>query len=822
MEALKAVALAPVNWISANFFGEEIPRIFIDIKFKHFQKIQKIREEALADKQLTQGSDDYVPASIRHGNRSIKVKLRLKGDGIDHLLGDKWSFRIHVKGKNHLFNMRRFSIHSPGARSFEGEILFFQALRREGILAPRYFFIQVTVNGKDIGLMALEEHFSKELLESQGRRESVILKFNEYLLHEELNGSNGFSPLLANYRNVDIQPFRASKVLRSETLSSDLKTARGLLRAFIDKSLPASEVFDLDLMGRFIAIADLWGAWHTLQWHNVRLYYNPITTRLEPIGFDATIKEGRVAFPSGYKFASDILSDPKFFKIYRDIISRLVLEMNDGTFLDWAKPLQKKQLKILHREFPFLPGFNLEELIHRSLSREREIKGNGQKYETILKAYSTTKNGQPQLELFNPLPEPVLISSIKLVDNVTKNIFEFSAQQSIEYPIQLNPTLIGDLPKSNILSYQKPTETQNYSIEIKAKVLHQTTARTIESIHYHTPLENDTIPKVSLNKFIEKHSFLVLENNTQEILVKPGIWDVSEWLVIPENMVLKIPEGTELRFASSAGLIARGPVMISGTEKAPVILTGIEEGDLRNGWQGIIVMKTDQPSLWSYVTIMDTNGISHNGWNLSGGVNFYEADIKMKHVTLIGNRSEDALNIVRSNFTLDSVTIKDTASDAFDSDFSKGTVQGGYFENIGHAKGGGDGIDVSGSEITVIGTSFKNISDKALSVGEKSTMIASDIYIEQVGTGAASKDGSHLTLTNVKIQSARIAGLMAYVKKLEYGPGTIIASHLETESVPHRAVVQKGSKITIDDSDVKATDLDVKELYATLMKSGIK
>jgi hypothetical protein len=35
-------------------------------------------------------------------------------------------------------------------------------------------------------------------------------------------------------------------------------------------------------------------------------------------------------------------------------------------------------------------------------------------------------------------------------------------------------------------------------------------------------------------------------------------------------------------------------------------------------------------------------------------------------------------------------------------------------------------------------------------------------------------------------------------------------------------VVQKGSHITIDQSKIEPTDLDVKELYATLMKSGMK
>jgi len=194
----------------------------------------------------------------------------------------------------------------------------------------------------------------------------------------------------------------------------------------------------------------------------------------------------------------------------------------------------------------------------------------------------------------------------------------------------------------------------------------------------------------------------------------------------------------------------------------------------------------------------------------------------MNDVTLIGNQSEDALNIVRSKFELESVNIKDAVSDAFDSDFSNGVVRGGLYENIGHAGGGGDGIDVSGSRITVTQTVFKNIADKALSVGEKSTMTATGISIEQVGTAAVSKDNSHLILKNARINQVKTPALMAYTKKKEYGPATIVASQLDMQSVLIPAAVQKGSHISIDGEDVEQTDLDVKKLYATLMKPANK
>jgi hypothetical protein len=163
---------------SEMFQSATLPEILIDIKFKHIRKLQQKRDEALTRGLLINGPNDFVPASIRHGGRTTKVKVRLKGDLPDHLEGSKWSFRIHVKGKEHIFGMRRFSIQNPQVRGFQGEVLFKETLRHVGVLAPRYFFVNVTLNGNSIGVMAVEEHFSKELLESNQRREGVIVSYD--------------------------------------------------------------------------------------------------------------------------------------------------------------------------------------------------------------------------------------------------------------------------------------------------------------------------------------------------------------------------------------------------------------------------------------------------------------------------------------------------------------------------------------------------------------------------------------------------------------------------------------------------------------------
>ena len=77
--------------------------------------------------------------------------------------------------------MKEFSIQHPKTRNYVYEWLFHEALKREDLLSLRYEFIDVTLNGKDLGTYALEESFEKRLIEHNGYREGPIVRFNEDL-----------------------------------------------------------------------------------------------------------------------------------------------------------------------------------------------------------------------------------------------------------------------------------------------------------------------------------------------------------------------------------------------------------------------------------------------------------------------------------------------------------------------------------------------------------------------------------------------------------------------------------------------------------------
>ena len=154
------------------------------------------------------------------------------------------------------------------------------------------------------------------------------------------------------------------------------------------------------------------------------------------------------------------------------------------------------------------------------------------------------------------------------------------------------------------------------------------------------------------------------------------------------------------------------------------------------------------------------------------------------------------------------MSIRDTASDALDTDFCTGQIQGGHFQGIG-----GDGIDVSGSRVEIRDVTLQNVHDKAISVGEGSHLDAVAVSIRNAGTGIASKDASLALIRAPILRQIRHVALMAFAKKPEYGPAAIQSWDLRIADVGQTAVAQQGSRIEINGTSVEASRLDTLDLY---------
>jgi len=815
--------------------AESLPVLSLDVKFKHLTRLEAKRAQALEDGFLRTSDDDFVPATLTCEGEPIRVKARLKGDRAAHVAGDKWSFRIKVKEDQRPFGMRCFSLHHPEMRWYLNEWSFLESVRRDGILAVRYRFVRLVFNGVDKGIYALEEHFSKELLEAHGRREGVIVALESQMSIPVPSFKRGGRRWNAWERRTQIRPIQAKDIRTYDTRHIDgdpaLRAQRDeaveLFRAYQEGRRKASNVFDVRLMGRYMALIDLWQAWHAVVWTNTRYYYNPITARLEPIGFDAMAlcgddDRGLIASRVEDWYINGPLRDPRIARAYLRELRRVAQpEYLEGLRVALEPHFQRWRLA-LQREFPLEGNLNSA---WRELSLRQEFLRSALRPEKMVIA---TAVGEPAsaatggglvlhtVDIRGTALLPVEIVGFHVNGGPlvrAASVWKKRRQDGVWgcedgsvgiSPMDCEGTLV-------LATFRLPVAVGAADVQgrrqsaIQVVTRYPGQVRSLVSDVRMSPRRSaygsdPVIPTAS--EALRRHRFLE-RTSSGAFRVRPGTWDVTGDLVLPREAALEVGPGTTLRFGPGGVLYATGPVHLRGQPGREVVLEPREDH-----WGGVVVVEAGTESVWEDVVVRRTTTPQRGGWILTGGVTCYKSAVCMTRVTFRGSAGEDALNVVHTQAVLADCAFFDCGSDAFDGDFVTGGIERCRFEDVA-----GDAIDVSGSTITIRHLTARRVTDKVISAGERSEVTAADLDIDHAGIAVASKDSSVARVTRATIRHAGI-GLAAYVKKAVFGPAQIIADEIEFVEPEGRLVVQTGSSVLLDGVEQQAVSVDVRSLYA--------
>ncbi len=729
-----------------------------NISKKNTEKLQLIKDRYLSQGLIIQEDKDWVKAKLTSNFGESKTQIRYKGDWLDHLRGDKESFRVEIKSDNSWNGLQTFSIQSPEVRGFLNEWVLHQLLGQADVLSPRYDFVRVRFNDNKARVYAYEEHFTKNLVENQLRREGPILKFTEDRYWDAMNRNINIRRRVNDSKDKndafwksELKPFKEGKTSKNPKLSGAFEVAQNLMHQYKFGLKPAKEVFDLDRMAKYLAILDIAEASHSLTWHNQRFYYNPVTGLLEPIGFD------------GYSAAGDYWSDrplhaervythsndefEPFHRIFydKDFIPIYIKYLKEYSNPDFIQPflaqlgegLQERE-DFIQREYPYYE-YDEAGLIDRALKVTADV----EPFSSSLQIFNKGTIGDSiEVQLLNQhiLPlEVVAVGNSKIDPNRQRmNVFVF-------------PQRKDDLPKYTTIKVAKKTTHIYYRLPGSDK-------------YYAKQLPNWSAPKdwsprqellASIPNETDK-SVYIEKNNL--ILFQKKQYNIESPLVLPKGKKVVIEAGAVFKFSKGGFLLSFSAVEMQGDLESPIVF---EATDNQSG--AVIVMQASQKSFCRHVIFKNQNTLAYKGWSLTGAVTFYESDVKIFGCQFLNNQCEDALNIVRSDFEVDKCSFRNIFGDAFDADFCNGTVANCIFEEIKN-----DALDFSTSVITIHKCEMNGVGDKAISAGEQATITATDINVKNANIGFASKDKSVLTLDRVTIKDAQ-TGFAAYQKKPEFG-----------------------------------------------------
>ncbi|HIN40577.1 MAG TPA: hypothetical protein EYM84_09925 [Flavobacteriales bacterium] len=245
------------------------------------EKLQLKRTEALNVGKLFKGKNDWVSALITHEDKSIRAKVRLKGDLSDHWRHEKeWSLKVKLDGDKSIYGMNRFALQRPSTRGFLNEWYLHKLLSSAGLIALKYDFIEISINGDLLPVYAIEENIHKNLPNRHNRGKGVLFKFNGDFYWRHKPG------LATSFYGARITPFQEKKVKKDQVLSAQLIKVRYNIDKFRSREFSTSNIFDCEQMAKLFVIIDLMGHHHATALDNIRFFYNSNTGLIEPIGYD--------------------------------------------------------------------------------------------------------------------------------------------------------------------------------------------------------------------------------------------------------------------------------------------------------------------------------------------------------------------------------------------------------------------------------------------------------------------------------------------------------------------------------------------------------
>ncbi len=767
------------NTASVSALTYKGPELNIDLKKEAYGKLKRKSKEALKRGLLFTSKDDLVDAHLKIDGKAYACKLRLKGDLLDHLQGDRWSFRIVLKGNEEWNDMNTFSIHNSQSRAHTAEWVMHELFREEGIIAPPYDFLKVKLNGKDLGVYAYEQHFENQLLEKNGRSIGPILKHNDDAYWENVQAKISPFPWV---EASHIELFNDTNKSDPEFMSA-YETGKGMLNGFLAGQLAAEEVFDIELMAKYYALLDISHAWHAQQFTNIRFYYNTLSGKLEPIAYDCfgdylhEVTKDWEAFGEAYNDRAD-----KESMYQRGNVYRYLLFQDNNFYKKYLQYLEKytnpNHLATLVKKYK-TPLDDRARLI-RSDKKYKDYELNWDKF--YAKAKFTYRKLQPQTALS--------LKAYRRSDSKTN----IALESFHGFPLEV----IGfgnEIEMTNPLSTPFILEGYNHKIPVRRYTLDHT--QPIDYIYYKTLglqqihktkllRENvaEGLPILADKNSLDLTAFPFINNLGNRLMIPSGHHNIEEPLVVPSEYTLEIAAGAVLNFVKRGALLSYGSISAVGTPQNPISFYA--EGVAH----GLMLSQQESVSLFSYCNFIGLSGFRYKNITAPSGVTIYSSTAEFSHCGFQNITAPEALSTQYAKVSLSHTDFKSCQGTALLSNNTALNLAQVNISDIGR-----DGLVIKSGSLEGIDVKIDSVLNRGLVMTDNAHTYIWNAGIEDSYHGIYAAEHAKVNIRNLwltRLQSGiEVRGQNEPLTEFEIGK-------LHTNEIKQPLLLKKGVTITID------------------------
>ena len=697
-----------------------------------------------------------IPPPISSGAYSLKIK--------------------HKKDTDYRDLMRRYTLISRYDDPELSTIAVNKIAANLGLIAPHGKMVVLRINGAEIGAYMLIESHGKEWFE----RQHQLTNYTVFKSNDDWDRKSE----VAHLADTDLHIQNKETKTTSSNYADALGAMEFLLDAVKNKDIErVKKVIDIEHMAKYIALLSITNSSHSITGDNLRYIYNHSTGlfkllfRLEHkiIPNNNTIAE----FNSSLFSSQERYKNSNTHELFKVLLTDTdFLTKRDRELYDIIQNNQKwqslaQQVFDQNMDVAFASKMPIRPVKYKINQFNKNWQINIAKakkyldYNKVFVTKYTDLNGNQSLSVLNDFNHPILLKTISRKSD-TGEISEQSVNIAIK-PLKLNIDL------SPIYKQQKIyIDTNNID---KLSFVNVITGQEIEQKHIYINQATE------FPYFSQSQALATLDNNNidyaidvkaQTIKIKQGIYNIKTNIIIADGFKLNIASGTTLLLGEGVSFLSLGSVSMQGTNDLPIKIARLN-ADKPFGTFAIMGNGVNNSTVNINHLIVDGGSQALvNGISFTGQMSIHQADVTIDNSIFMNSLSDDGINIKYSKVNIKHSKFINNFGDQIDLDFCDAVVTNNIFS---YEKSkilnsvSTDGLDISGTTAKVQHNSFKNFSDKGISIGEKSTVLINNNNFEKNTLAIAVKDASQAFIGENTF-NLNALDLSQYIKKKFYAVPT--------------------------------------------------